>query len=512
MLILKSVTRVITLTGLFAITFLSSCNKKQSYDTIIRNGIVYDGSGNDAVKADIGMINDTIAFIGDLANASAKNEIDANGKAVAPGFIDAHSHHAGNIDNHRDMEAVVSQGITTIVIGQDGGSNFPLADFFKKMEVNPSAVNIASYSGHNTIRDSVLGKNFKRKATPEELEKMKSMVKQDMEAGALGFSTGLEYDPGIYSANDEVLELSKVVAPYGGRYISHVRSEDRYFWKAIEEIITIGKEAKIPVQISHVKLAMHNIWGKADSLIAILDATRKNGIDITADIYPYTYWNSTIKVLFPDRNFSDEKEAELILKQITLPDDIILGSYEVQPEYAGKTIAQIAKIEAKPPAKMLVELIARIDAWEKKNNKECRENIMAASMDENDIKKLMQWPYTCICSDGSSQGTHPRGYGAFTRVLGKYVREEKALTLRQAIYKMTALTAKNLNIKNRGLLKTGYYADIVIFDPATVKDEATIAEPHKTSTGIEWVLVNGKLVYQNKKTTGALPGKIIKRQ
>lgn len=510
--LIKSFDKTTTIFGLVVVILLSACNKNQVYDTIIRNGILYDGSGNEAIKADIGIINDTIAFIGNLSNAIAKNDIDANGKAVAPGFIDAHSHHAGNIDNHRDMEAVVSQGITSIVIGQDGGSNFPLTDFFKKMEANPSAVNIASYSGHNTIRDSVLGKDFKRKATPEELEKMKAMVKQDMEAGALGFSTGLEYDPGIYSANDEVLELSKVVAPYGGRYISHIRSEDRYFWKAIDEIITIGKEAKIPVQISHVKLAMHNIWGKADSLIAILDAARKNGIDITADIYPYAYWNSTIKVLFPNRNFNDEKEAELILTQITLPDDIILGSYEVQPEYAGKTIAQIAKTENKTPAKMLVELIARINAWEKKNNKECQENIMATSMDENDIKKLMQWPYTCICSDGSSHGTHPRGYGAFTRVLGKYVSEERALTLQQAIYKMTSLTAKNLNIKNRGLLKTGYYADIVIFDPATVKDEATIAEPHKTSTGIESVLVNGKVVYQNKKTTGALPGKIIKRQ
>lgn len=491
---------------------LFSCSSRPHYDTIIRNGVVYDGSGSDGIKADIGIRNDTIAFIGDLSEADATNEMDANGNAVAPGFIDAHSHHAGNIDDHRDMEAVVSQGITSIVIGQDGGSNFPLSDFYKKLETNPAAINIASYSGHNTIRDSILGKDFKRKATAQEMEKMKTMIKQDMEAGALGFSTGLEYDPGIYSANDEVLELAKVVAPYGGRYISHIRSEDRYFWKAIDEIITIGREVKIPVQVSHVKLAMHTIWGKADSLVNIFDAARKNNVDITADIYPYAFWNSTIKVLFPNRNFSDEKEAEMILKEITLPDDIILGSYEVQPQYAGKTIAQIAKIENKTPAKMLVVLIARIDEWEKKNNKECQENIMATSMDENDIKKLMQWPYTCICSDGSSNGTHPRGYGAFTRVLGKYVREEKALTLPQAIYKMTGLTAKNLNIKKRGLLKPGYFADIVIFNPATVNDEATVAEPHKKSTGIETVWVNGKIVYQNRKTTGVYPGKVITRQ
>jgi len=373
-------------------------------------------------------------------------------------------------------------------------------------------VNIGSYSGHNTIRDSVLGKNYKRTATQDEIEKMKLLLKQDMESGAFGFSTGLEYDPGIYSANDEVLQLAKEVTPFRGRYISHIRSEDRYYWKAIDEIINIGKEAKIPVQVSHIKLAMHNIWGKADSLINIFENARKNGIDITADIYPYAFWNSTIKVLFPDRNFNDEKEAELILKEITLPDDIILGSYEVQPEYAGKSLAAIAKLENKTPALMLVQLIARIDEWEKKNKRECQENIMATSMSEADIKKLMQWPHTNICSDGSSGGTHPRGYGAFTRVLGKYVREEKALTLAEAIHKMTGLSAEQMGMKKRGMIKAGNYADIVIFNPETVKDEATISEPHKISEGIDRVFVNGILVFENKKTTGAFPGKVIKRQ
>jgi len=257
---------------------------------------------------------------------------------------------------------------------------------------------------------------------------------------------------------------------------------------------------------------MHNIWGKADSLLALFEEARKNGIDITADIYPYAFWNSTIKVLFPGRNFNDEKEAELILKEITLPEDIILGSYEVQPAYAGKNLAAIAKIENKTPAEMLVELIARIDDWEKKNNRECQENIMATSMSETDIKKLMQWAHTNICSDGSSAGTHPRGYGAFTRVLGHYVRKEKALSMEQAIYKMTGLSAQQTGIKKRGSIKTGYYADIVIFNTETVSDEATISEPHKLSEGIETVWVNGTIVFENKKTTELYPGKIIKRQ
>ena len=492
---------------------LISCKENsQQYDSIIRNGMIYDGSGSEPFKGDIGIKADTIAFIGDLSKASAKKEMDAKGKAVTPGFIDTHSHHAGNVFEHRDLIAAVSQGITTIIIGQDGGSHFPLSDFYKKLNDTAVAVNIGSYSGHNTLRDSVLGKDFKRFATQQEVDKMKSLLQQDMESGAFGLSTGLEYDPGIYSSNDEVLQLAKVISPFNGRYISHIRSEDRYFWKAIDEVITIGKEAKIPVQVSHIKLAMHNIWGKADSLLALLDAARKNGIDITADIYPYAFWNSTIKVLFPDRNFNDEKEAELILKEITLPEDIILGSYEVNPAYAGKSLAEIAKLENRSAAHMLVELIARIDDWEKKNNRECQENIMATSMSETDIKKLMQWPHTNICSDGSSGGTHPRGYGAFTRVLGKYVNKEKALTMEQAIYKMTGLSAKQIGIKKRGLIKTGYYADLVMFDPETVSDEATIAEPYKLSDGIETVWVNGTIVFENKKTTELYPGKIIKRQ
>jgi len=510
--IYKKIRMIKYLAVLLLFFFLISCTQQKKYDTIIRNGMIYDGNGGEPYKADIGINADTVAFIGDLSNASAKKEIDVKGNGVAPGFIDTHSHHAGNLFTHRDFIAAVSQGITTVIIGQDGGSYFPLSKFYKEIADTPVAVNIASYSGHNTVRDSILGKDFKRFATQEEIDKMKALLQQDMDAGALGLSTGLEYDPGIYSSNDEIVQLAKIMTPFGGRYISHIRSEDRYFWKAIDEIITIGKEAMIPVQVSHIKLAMHNIWGKADSLLALFEAARKSGIDITADIYPYAFWNSTIKVLFPDRNFSDEKEAEMILKEITLPDDIILGSYEVYPAYAGKSLAEIARLENKTPAKMLVELIARIDDWEKKNDRECQENIMATSMSESDIKKLMQWSHTNICSDGSSAGTHPRGYGAFTRVLGNYVRKEKALSLQEAIHKMTGLSAQQTGLKKRGLIKTGYYADIIIFNPETVNDEATIAEPHKLSEGIETVWVNGTIVFENKKTTDLYPGKIIKRQ
>ena len=299
--------RKLFLVFLPALLFFSK--QKTEYDTIIRHAMICDGSGNKPFTADIGIIADTIAFIGDLERGLAKSEIDAKGLTLAPGFIDTHSHHAGDLFQHRDFLAAVSQGITTIIIGQDGESNFPLATFFQQVSDTPVAINIGSYCGHNTLRDSVLGKDFKRFATQDEIEKMKLMLRQDMQAGAFGLSTGLEYDPGIYSNADEVLQLAKEVAPYGGRYISHIRSEDRYFWKAIDEIINVGKMAKIPVQVSHIKLAMHNLWGKSDSLLRLLDDARKNGVNITSDIYPYAFWHSTIRVLFPDRNFTDEKEA-----------------------------------------------------------------------------------------------------------------------------------------------------------------------------------------------------------
>lgn len=503
------------LSTLFAggVLLFTSCKSKgEQFDRIIRNGIIYDGSGAPGIKADIGIRNDTIAFIGDLSAATATEVTDAAGQALAPGFIDTHSHHAGNPFGHRDFIAVLSQGVTSIIIGQDGGSRFPLASFYQQLRDTPVAVNIGSYSGHNSIRDSILGKDFKRVATKAETERMKALLLQDMKAGALGLSTGLEYDPGIYSAREEVMELTKIIAPFKGRYISHIRSEDRYFWNAIDEIIRIGKTTGVPVQVSHIKLAMHNLWGKADSLLAIMDQARKDGVDLTSDIYPYAFWHSTIRVLFPDRNFTDEKEADLILKDITLPQDIILAAYEINPAYEGKTLAAIAALENKTPARMLIELIARIEAWEKSHNDECRESIMATSMAETDITRLMQWPYANICSDGSSSGRHPRGYGAFPRVLAKYTRDEKALTLTQAIHKMTGLAATNLAIEKRGFLRPGYFADIVLFNPVTVQDLASVEQPHALSEGILQVWVNGQPVYVDKKPSGLFPGQLIIRK
>jgi len=484
---------------------LMSCQQPKKADLIIRNATVYDGSGSEPTKQDVAIAADTIFMIGDLSTVEADTVYDATGLVLAPGFIDTHSHHGGGLNKNRDAIAVVSQGVTTIVVGQDGGSNTPLKDYFQLMTDSPASVNIASYTGHNTLRDIVMGKDFKRQATKSEIDSMLLLMRADMDAGALGLSTGLEYDPGIYSTNEEVLILSKGLPEYGGRYISHMRSEDRYFWKALDEIITIGREAKIPVQISHFKLAMSTLWGKADSTLALLDAARSQGVDITADIYPYTYWSSTIRVLFPSRNFKDLKEAEMILKEITTPEGVIFSNYEPNPEFNGKSLKEVALQLKLTPAKALIALIDRLDKCDAKGQ-DCSGSIVATSMDEADVAKLMQWEHTNICSDGASMGRHPRGFGAFTRILKYYVREQKVLTMEQAIYKMTGLSAKNLGILRRGLIKEGYYADLVLFDPVSVGDESTIQDPQKISTGIKNVWVNGVML-----KPGTHPGRVIRR-
>lgn len=490
--------------------FFTSC-QREKFDVIIRQARVFDGSGNPSFKGDVGIIADTIAAIGDLSKSDAVRIIDANGSALAPGFIDTHSHHDRSLEKGPDALALVSQGITTIIVGQDGSSHFPLKSYFDHLVDSPVAINIGSYSGHNTIRDKVMGTDFRRHANPAEIDSMVVLLKRDMDAGAFGLSTGLEYDPGIYSHKAEVMTLSKVLVPYKGRYISHLRSEDRYFWDALSEIISIGKETNIPVQISHFKLAMRSLWGKADSTIQILEAARKAGVIITADIYPYTYWSSTIRVLFPDRNFSDEKEAAFILREVTTPVGIIFSNYEPNPEYNGKSLADVAAMEKRTPEAMLIELIRRLDECDRKNSA-CDGSIVATSMDEDDVAELMQWKYTNICSDGASSGRHPRGFGAFTRVLGGYVRDQKKLSLEEAIYKMTSLAAQNLGIVKRGRIEPGYYADLVLFNPETVKDNATIQNPQSASSGIESVWVNGIEVFNEKGTSKQYPGRILVRK
>jgi len=477
---------------------------------LITNANVIDGSGSPARRASVRVEGDRIAAVGELAARSGETVIDAHGLTLAPGFIDTHSHADDDLFEHPEALAVVSQGITTIIGGQDGGSPIPLARYLDSLQKSPGAVNVGMYVGHGSIRDSVMGEDFKRVATPAEVDRMKAMLASEMQAGAIGLSSGLEYDPGIYSDPSEVIALAKVAASFGGRYISHIRSEDYAFWKAIDEIITIGREAKLPVQISHTKLAMRDLWGHADSLVRILDAARKSGVDITADVYPYLYWHSTLTVLFPKRDFENRTSAEFALTQTSTPGGLLLGHYEPNPSYAGKTVAEISKLRGTDSITTLIDLIRDSEAMRKRTG-HSSESVIGTSMVEPDVELIMKWPYTNLSTDGSLDGPHPRGYGAFPRFLGRYVRERKVMPLEEAVHRMTSLAAEHMGIKDRGRVTPGMFADLVVFDPATVIDRATPQEPHLVSVGIARVWVNGAEVFADGKTTAARPGKVIRR-
>jgi N-acyl-D-amino-acid deacylase len=437
--------------------------------------------------------------------------IDASGFTLTPGFIDPHSHGDDELFEHRDALAAVSQGITTIVVGQDGGAPFPLAQFFQQLETTPVAVNVASYAGHGTLREKVMGEDFRRAATDEEIEKMRQLLIEEMKAGALGLGTGLEYDPGIYSERSEVVALAREAASWGGRYISHLRSEDRYYWDAVDEILAIGREARLPVQISHTKLAMQSLWGQTDRLIGMLDQARAEGIEVNADIYPYTYWHSTLTVLFPKRDFEDRKEAEIAVRQVSTPEGILIPRYKPEPAYEGKTLAEIAALRGTDPEQTLMDLIREAEAM-RATGEENVESVIATSMDEADIEKLMKWEHMSLSTDGSLDGSHPRGFGTYPRFLGRYVRERGVMPLAQAVHKATSLPAAQMGFSNRGRIAPGFKADLVLFDPETVIDRATPSDPHAVSTGIDRVWVNGVLVYEDGKTTGQLPGRALKRE
>jgi len=372
-------------------------------------------------------------------------------------------------------------------------------------------LNVASYAGHNTLRDKVMGEDFRRTASAAEIEQMETLLSQEMDAGALGLASGLEYDPGIYSDTAEMLQLATVAAQHGGRYISHIRSEDRYFEKAVDEIIEIGRVTGMPVQISHFKLAMKRLWGTADKFLAQLDAARAEGIDITADIYPYEYWQSNLMVTLPGRDVNDRAELELVVNEIAPPDGFWLTQFDPQPEYVGKTLAEIAVLRNTDPATALAQLITEAEAMTAATGKSS-DHMIGTSMIESDILALLNWPHTNVCTDGGLDDLHPRARGSYPRILGRYVRELHALSLEEAVHKMSGLAAAHMGFTNRGLIRPGMKADLVLFDPATVIDHATPQDSQALSTGISQVWVNGATVFSGGATSGNLPGVFIRRE
>lgn len=478
---------------------------------VIVNARVIDGSGGASQYFNVRIEGDRIVAVGDFQPSSSDQRIDAEGLVLAPGFIDTHSHHEDGLFEMPAALAAVNQGVTTIVAGQDGSQPYPLAEFFARLEATPVAINVASYAGHGTLRGLVMGEDYRRFSSKQELAGMAELLDREMQAGALGFATGLEYDPGSWSSTEEVVDLAKVAAFYGGGYMSHIRSEDQFFWEAIDEAITIGVEAQIPVRVTHIKLAMSRWWGQAERLKRILDEARASGIDITADIYPYRAWNTSfmwLETVFPDRDLTRREGAAYILNDMLTPEGVLIASYTPEPAYSGMTVAQIAALRESDPETTLMELLQAERALA---DDAVASDLLGFGMDETDIEALMAWPHTVIASDGELNGSHPRGFNAFSRFLGHYVRARQVLSLEEGVRRISALPAAQVGIHERGLIQPGYYADLVLFDPETVGDNATFERPHELSSGIKKVWVNGQLVFADGQITGKRPGQPIRR-
>lgn len=477
---------------------------------LITNVDIIDGTNTPARKGSVRIKDNMIIAVGDLLPYPGEAVIDGDGKTLTPGFIDTHSHLDRSLEQKPEAIPALNQGVTTVVVGQDGGSD-PIDTMEARIQKTPVALNVASYTGQTTLRAMVMGENdLHRTATQKEIDSMKSLLAVEMQKGSLGLATGLEYEGSHFSSRDEVIELAKTAAQYHGRYISHMRSEDVGLDDALDEIERIGIEAKLPVQISHFKIALKDAWGTAPAILGDLENLRQHGVDITADCYPYEYWYSTLRVLFPKTDYTNMETAKFVVDQTIDPTGSVVFPFAPDKNYEGKTVSEIAAMRNETPAQTLISLIAMVDEFEKKNPGVDAEGIIGKSMTDEDIIKLLSWANTNICSDGGGGG-HPRSHGAFTRVLGYYVRERKIMSLENAIYKMTALAAEHVGLADRGLIAPGYYADLVLLDPATVKDNASIQNPTALSDGILKVWVNGKIVFANKQSTHQYPGMFLKR-
>lgn len=479
---------------------------------LIQNVRLIDGTGTSARKADVRIEGNRIAAVGELSAFPGETTIQGEGRILAPGFIDTHSHLYGYLDRNPEALAALNQGVTTIISGQDGGSD-PVDSIRKQIRLKPVAVNVATYTGHTSLREAVMGaQDLSRTSTEAELTQMKKLLQEDLAKGSLGLSTGLEYEGAFYSNRHEVIELAKVAAASKKRYISHIRSEDISLADALSEIIQIGREANLPVQISHFKIALKDDWGKAPQWIANLQKAREEGINITADVYPYDFWNSTLRVLFPKKDFNSMAGAQYAVDHLFDPEGSVMVRFAPDSTYKGKTVADIARLRNETPAQTLLYLVNAAETYEKLHpNASGIETIMGKSMTEKDMIPLLSWAHTNICSDGGNGG-HPRGYGSFTRVLDRYVKQLQIMSWETAIHKMTGLAAEHTGIKNRGVVAKGYFADLVLLDPETVKDNANIANPKALSDGILMVWVNGQLVYKNKQFQQQFPGEFISGQ
>jgi len=540
------------------ILIASACKQPPTYNTIIRNGLIYDGNGGEPYKADLAINADTIAFIGDLATAHAEKEIDAKGMAVVPGFINMMGHSEESLIEDGRSQSDIRQGVTTEIFTES--SMGPLNPTMKKQLQNGQgdikykvewktlgeymqflvkkgiSCNIASFVGTGAVRQYVIGEDNKA-PTPAQLDSMKLLVRRAMEEGALGVTNALIYPPDFFAKTDELVALSKEAAKYGGTYSSHIRSEGNKLYEAIEEIITISKQANIPAEIFHLKAAGKNNWGKMDSVIRRVELARKEGLDITADMYTYTAGATGMTSAFPptlqDGGFGklwQRLHDPQIRKQMAIAmntdavdwenlyygsggaANVLLLSFKQDSlkKFTGKTLKEVARLRGKTPEETAMDLIIQDST---------RVGVAYFMINEDNVKKQLPLPWVSFGSDESSytaagvflkSNAHPRAYGNFARVLGKYCRDEKLLPLQAAIKKLANVPAKHLKLLKRGELKTGNYADIVIFDPATIADHATFDKPHQYATGVLDVFVNGVQVLKDGDHTNAKPGRFVK--
>ncbi len=521
--------------------------QSSTYDILIKNGTVYDGTGSAPINADVAIKGDRIVAIGNLKNAQAPTVIDARGLAVAPGFINMLSWSVTSLIVDGRSQSEIRQGVTTEIFGegssmgplnaemkkralaQQGDFKFEiswttLAEYLTYLEKRGVTPNVASFIGAGTVRTYVIGLEDK-KATPEQLREMRDVVRREMETGALGIGSSLIYAPDTYATTEELIEMCKEAAKYQGKYISHIRNEGDGVIEAVEELLRISREAGIPAEIYHLKASIERNWNKIDRVIDRVNAARRDGLKITADMYTYTASSNSIESRIPAwahsggdealyerladpatrKKISDEMHQRGPMARTLL---VGLRPAKLKP-LIGKTLAEVAAMRGKDEVETLLDLVSEARS---------RIQVVTFTMNEDNIKKEMRQPWVSFGSDASSMATegvflesstHPRAYGNFARVLGKYVREEKVITLEEAVRRLSGLPASNLGLDHRGLLREGYFADVVVFDPKTIADKATYEAPHQYAVGMKHVFVNGVQVLKNGDHTGAKPGRAL---
>jgi N-acyl-D-amino-acid deacylase len=543
-------------------TILISCERIAAadapFDIIIKGGTVYDGTGGEGHVADVAIRGDRIAGVGDLAKASAKKTIDARGLAVAPGFINMLSWSNESLMQDGRSQSEIRQGVTTEIMGE-GESMGPLndrmktrlvreqtdikfeikwntlAEYLHYLEKRGISCNVASFLGATTVREYVIGLEDKQ-PTPEQLDQMRELVRKEMEAGALGIGTSLIYPPAFYAKTEELIELCKVAAKHQGKYISHMRSEGNQLLEALNELIRISREAGIPAEVYHIKASGEKNWPKEDELLARIEAAQKEGLKIRANMYTYTAAGTGLDACLPPwtedggypalfKRLRDPATREKIAAEVRVdsdvwenlylaagsPERILLAGFKSEKlkPFTGKSLAEVAKMRGKDPIETIMDLISE---------DESRIGAIYYLMSEENVKKELAKPWISFGSDEASQAPedvflksnpHPRAYGNFARVLGRYARDEKVITLPEAVRRLSALPATNLGLDHRGFIQEGMFADVVVFDPATIADRATFEKPHQYAVGMKHVLVNGVQVLKDGEHTGAKPGRAL---